>query len=67
MDEAIEALCALGYSNSEIMPALKQIPNYAELSSEVIIKQLSNCLPGGNNAAGRKNYYRTAEKEGRNK
>lgn len=39
VDEAIEALCALGYSNSEIMPALKQIPNYAELSSEVIIKQ----------------------------
>lgn len=29
VDEAIEALCALGYSNSEIMPALKQIPNYA--------------------------------------
>ena len=46
MDEAIEALCALGYSNSEIMPALKQIPNYAELSSEVIIKQALKLFAG---------------------
>ena len=46
VDEAIEALCALGYSNSEIMPALKQIPNYAELSSEVIIKQALKLFAG---------------------
>ena len=39
-------LCALGYSNSEIMPALKQIPNYAELSSEVIIKQALKLFAG---------------------
>lgn len=39
VNEAIEALCALGYSNSEIMSALKQIPNQAELTSEAIIKQ----------------------------
>lgn len=42
----LNALCALGYSNSEIMPALKQIPNYAELSSEVIIKQALKLFAG---------------------
>lgn len=44
--EAIEALSALGYSNSEIMPALKQIPNYSELSSEEIIKQALKLFAG---------------------
>ncbi|WP_455652855.1 hypothetical protein [Phascolarctobacterium sp.] len=46
VDEAIEALCALGYSNSEIMPALKQIPNYTELTSEAIIKQALKVFAG---------------------
>lgn len=46
VEEAIEALGALGYSNSEIMPALKQIPNYAELSSEDIIKQALRLFAG---------------------
>ena len=32
--EAIEALNSLGYSNSEIMPVLKEIPNSASLTSE---------------------------------
>lgn len=46
VNEAIEALCALGYSNSEIMPALKQIPNQAELTSEAIIKQALKLFVG---------------------
>lgn len=46
VEEAIEALGALGYSNSEIMPALKQIPNYAELTSEAIIKQVLKLFAG---------------------
>lgn len=37
--EAIEALASLGYSNSEIMPVLKQIPQADALSSEEILKQ----------------------------
>lgn len=46
VNEAIEALCALGYSNSEIMPALKQIPNQAELTSEAIISQALKLFAG---------------------
>ncbi len=37
--EAIEALASLGYSNSEIMPILKEIPNYSSLSGEEILRQ----------------------------
>ena len=37
--EAIEALTSLGYSNSEIMPVLKQIPNASELGCEAILQQ----------------------------
>jgi len=37
--EAIEALNSLGYSNSEIMPILKDIPNSASLSSEELLRQ----------------------------
>lgn len=37
--EAIEALVSLGYSNSEIMPVLKEIPDCASLSGEVILRQ----------------------------
>ncbi len=37
--EAIEALEALGYARSEILPTLKQIPDCSELSSDVILKQ----------------------------
>lgn len=39
VDEAIEALAALGYSNSEIIPALKEISNCNELRTEDIIRQ----------------------------
>lgn len=39
VDEAIEALLSLGYSNSEIMPVLKQIPDCASLSGEAILRQ----------------------------
>ena len=37
--EAIEALNSLGYSNSEIMPVLQQIPNAADLSGEALLRQ----------------------------
>ncbi len=37
--EAIEALVSLGYSNSEIMPVLKEIPDCANLSGEAILRQ----------------------------
>lgn len=37
--EAMEALASLGYSNSEIMPVLKQIPDADKLSSEEVLKQ----------------------------
>lgn len=39
VDEAIEALLSLGYSNSEIMPVLKEIPDCASLSGEAILRQ----------------------------
>lgn len=37
--EAIEALLSLGYSNSEIMPVLKEIPNCNSLTGEEILRQ----------------------------
>ena len=37
--EAIEAMESLGYSRSEILPILKQIPDCSDLSSDVILKQ----------------------------
>lgn len=37
--EAIEALVSLGYSNSEIMPVLKEIPDCTSLSGEAILRQ----------------------------
>lgn len=37
--EAMEALVSLGYSNSEIMPVLQQIPDADKLSSEEVLKQ----------------------------
>ncbi|MCQ2359336.1 MAG: Holliday junction branch migration protein RuvA [Phascolarctobacterium sp.] len=37
--EAMEALTALGYSNSEIVPTLKKIENLESLASEEIIRQ----------------------------
>lgn len=37
--EAIEALVSLGYTNSEIMPVLKQIPGCSSLSGEAILRQ----------------------------
>lgn len=37
--EAIEALVSLGYSNSEIMPVLKEISDCASLSGEAILRQ----------------------------
>lgn len=36
--EAIEALGSLGYSNSEIMPALQQIPDCSSLPSDRILR-----------------------------
>ena len=37
--EAMEALASLGYSNSEIMPVLKQIPDAEKLSGEEVLRQ----------------------------
>ena len=37
--EAMEALASLGYSNSEIMPVLKHIPNADKLSGEEVLRQ----------------------------
>lgn len=37
--EAIEALLSLGYTNSEIMPVLKEIPDAGNLRGEEILKQ----------------------------
>lgn len=44
--EAIEALQALGYSNSEIVPALKTVPGYEAMSCEDIIKQVLKVFAG---------------------
>lgn len=37
--EAMEALASLGYSNSEIMPVLKQIPDADKLSGKEVLRQ----------------------------
>ena len=37
--EAMEALASLGYSNSEIMPVLQQIPDADKLSGEEVLSQ----------------------------
>lgn len=44
--EAIEALQALGYSNSEIVPALKTVPGYEAMACEDIIKQVLKVFAG---------------------
>ena len=44
--EAIEALQALGYSNSEIVPALKTVPGYEAMPCEDIIKQVLKVFAG---------------------
>ena len=44
--EAIEALQALGYSNSEIVPALKTVPGYEAMTCENIIKQVLKVFAG---------------------
>ena len=44
--EAIEALQALGYSNSEIVPALKTVPGYEAMPCEEIIKQVLKVFAG---------------------
>ncbi len=44
--EAIEALQALGYSNSEIIPALKSVPGYEAMPCEEVIKQVLKVFAG---------------------
>ena len=44
--EAIEALRALGYTNTEISPVVKAIPHCTELSTENIIRQALRNLAG---------------------
>lgn len=45
-DDAIAALTALGYSNSEIIPVLKKIPERDKLPSEEIIRQALKLMAG---------------------
>ena len=42
--EAMEALASLGYSNSEILPVLKQIPDADKLSGEEVLRQALKLL-----------------------
>lgn len=42
--EAIEALASLGYSNSEIMPVLQQIPEAASMKAEELLKKALKLL-----------------------
>ena len=44
--EAIEALQALGYSNSEIVPALKTVEGYEKMPCEEIIKHVLKVFAG---------------------
>ena len=44
--EAIEALRTLGYTNAEIYPVVKAIPNCSELSTETIIRQALKNMAG---------------------
>lgn len=44
--EAIEALQALGYTNSEIVPALKSVDGYEAMSCEEIIKHVLKVFAG---------------------
>lgn len=37
--EAVAALCALGYTNSEIMPLMQKVPDYRKLGSEELIRK----------------------------
>ena len=39
VDEAMAALTALGYSNSEILPVLRKIPEYEKLSRDELIRK----------------------------
>lgn len=44
--EAIAALVSLGYTNSEILPALQKIPDYVKLSGEEIIRRALKLFAG---------------------
>ena len=39
VNEAMAALVALGYSNSEILPVLRKIPDYGTLKREELIRK----------------------------
>lgn len=39
VNEAMAALAALGYSNSEILPALRKIPDYTKLQRDELIRK----------------------------
>jgi len=45
-DEAMEALLALGYSNSEVIPVLQKIENREQMTAEAIIKQALKLMAG---------------------
>ena len=47
-DDAIAALTALGYNNSEIIPVLKKIEDRDKLSSKEIIRQALKLMAGRN-------------------
>jgi Holliday junction DNA helicase RuvA len=46
VNEALEVLTSLGYTNSEILPALKKIPEYEKLSAEELTRQVLKIFGG---------------------
>ncbi|MCH4157727.1 MAG: Holliday junction branch migration protein RuvA [Acidaminococcaceae bacterium] len=46
VNEALEVLTSLGYTNSEILPALQKIPGYEKLSAEDLTRQVLKIFGG---------------------
>lgn len=46
VNEALEVLTSLGYTNSEILPALQKLPGYEKLSAEELTRQVLKIFGG---------------------